>query len=215
MGVYRATEPANPEASGNGTVPDAHLVRTPESDPLPAGSPLYDSIDVTVVQLVHASDYRCRPPVLLRPNRRRPMDLAYEDKITKHHGWKCLPLVLDYSANLHGNSRRFLDEAKGGSGNPKVLFFRKECAAAICRTLGTKYKRTTRRRTEHVVTNVETSEAMATFLAEHEEGERRALEELLPDDVTIWPEPHQPTDDDLPAVLEPSQQNLAIDLSPQ
>ena len=216
MGVYRAKEPANPEAPDNGTVPDAYLVRNPESDPLPAGSPLYDSIDVTVVQLVQASDYRCRPHVLLKPNRRRPMDLAYDHKVTKHHGWKCLPLVLDYSANLHGNSRKFLDEAKGESGTSTVLFFRKECAAAICRMIGTMHKRNLRQRTKHIVTNVETSEAMATFMAEHEQDEQRALEELSPDDVTNWSDmPHQPTDDDSPAVLEPSQQNLAIDLSPQ
>ena len=143
------------------------------------------------------------------------MDLAYDHKVTKHAAWKCLPLVLDYSGNLHGNSRKFLDEAKGASGNSKVLFFRKECAAAICRMIGTKYKRTIRQRTEHFVTNVETSEAMATFLAEYEEGERRALEELSPDDVPIWPEAHQSTDDASPPVLEPSQQNLAIDLSPK
>ena len=96
-----------------------------------------------------------------------------------------------------------------------LLDFRKECAAAICRMIGTMHKRNIRQRTEHVVTNVETSEAMATFLAEYEQAERRALEELSPDDVTIWPVPHQPTDDDSPAVLEPSQQNLAIDVSPQ
>ena len=135
MGVYRAMEPANPEAPDNGTVPDAYLVQNPESDPLPAGSPLYDSIDVTVVQLVHASDYKCRPGALLKPNRQRPMDLAYDRKVTKHARWNCLPLVLDHSANLHGTSRRFLDEAKGASGNSKVLFLRKECAAAICRMI--------------------------------------------------------------------------------
>ena len=71
-----------------------------------------------------------------------------------------------------------------------------------------------RQRTEHIVTNVETSEAMATFMAEHEQDEQRALEELSSDDVTNWSDMlHQPTDDDSPAVLEPSQQNLAIDLS--
>ena len=213
MGVYRAKEPANPEAPDNGTVPDAYLVRNPDSDPLPAGSPLYDSIDVTVVQLVRATDYKCRPSALLKPNRQRPMDLAYNRKVTKHDRWTCLPLVLDHSANLHGTSRKFLDEAKGTSGNSKVLFLRKECAAAICRMIGTMHKRNIRQRTEHVVTNAETSEAMATFLAEYEEDERHALEELSPDDVAIWPEPHQTTDDDSPAVLEPSQQNLAIDLS--
>ena len=67
--------------------------------------------------------------------------------------------------------------------------------------IGTMHKRNIRQRTEHVVTNVETSEAMATFLVEYEEDERRALEELSPDDVTIWPVPHQPTDSDSPAVL--------------
>ena len=73
-----------------------------------------------------------------------------------------------------------------------------------------------RQRTEHIVTNVETSEAMATFMAEYEQDEQRALEELSLDDVTNWPDvPHQPTDDDSRAVLEPSQPNLAIDLSPQ
>ena len=69
-----------------------------------------------------------------------------------------------------------------------------------------------RQRTEHIVTNVETSEAMATFMAEHEQDEQRAVEELSPEDVTNWSDMlHQ----DSPAVLEPSQQNLAIDLSPQ
>lgn len=214
MGVYRAKEPANPEASDNGAIPDVYLVRNPESDPPPAGSPVYESIDVTVVQLVHASDYRCRPGALLKPNRRRPVDLRYDQKVEKHH-LKCLPLVLDLSANLHGNSRKFLDEAKGPNGNSKVLFFRKECAAAICRMIGTMYKRNIRQRTEHIVTSVETSEAMATFMAEFEQEEQRALEELSPDDVTHWPDMlHQPPDDDSPAVLEPSQHHLANDLSP-
>ena len=217
MGVYRAREPVNPEAPDFGSVPDAYLNRNPESEPLPSGSPEYDSLDVTVVTLVQASDYKCRPGVLMKPNRRRPLDLAYDRKATKHHPqWKCLPLVLDISATLHGKSRKFLEEAKGAGGTSKVLFFRKECAAAICRMIGTKHKRTMRQRTEHIVTNVETSEAMATFMAEHEQDEQRALEELSPDDVTNWSDmPHQPTDDDSPAVLEPSQQNLAIDLSPQ
>ena len=67
--------------------------------------------------------------------------------------------------------------------------------------IGTKHKWTLRQRTEHIVTNVETSEAMATFMAEYEQDEQRALEELSPDDVTNWPDMlHQPTYDDSPAV---------------
>ena len=82
--------------------------------------------------------------------------------------------------------------------------------------IGIMHKRNIRQRTDHIVSNVETSEAMATFMAEYEQGERRALEELSPDDVTNWPDVlHQPTDDSSPAALESSQQYLANDLCPQ
>ena len=214
MGVYRAKEPENPEAPDGGPIPDIYLVRNPESDPLPPGSPSYESIDVTVAQLVHASDYKCRPGALLKPTRQSPMDVRYANKVAKHQ-LKCLPFVLDLSADLHGKSRKFLEEAKGPNGNSKVLFFRKECAAAICRMIGTMYKRNIRQRTEKIVTNVGMSEAMATFIAEYEQEEQCALDELSSDDIINWPDASPQPTDESQAVLEPSHQDLDLDLPPQ
>ena len=78
-------------------------------------------------------------------------------------------------------------------------------------------ERTQNQRTEHIVTNVEMSEAMATFIVEYEQEEQRAMDKFFLDDVTHWPDVlPQPSDDTHhQAVLETSQQYLATDLTPQ
>ena len=212
MGVYRAKEPLNPDAPDMGKQPDVYLTRNPTSDPLPIGSPAYESIDVTITQLVQSSDYRCKPDRLLRRTRKRPMDSRYAFKVGKH-GPTCLPLVLDLSANFHGKSLSFLEEAKGERGSPTVLFFRKECAAAICRMLGSMYQRNIRQRTEHLVPNVELTEAMATFVAEYEAEEalRAVAEDPGADELT-----NVSSNDPIPVVHDepPFHPNIAIDSSP-
>ena len=181
MGIYNAKEPSNPEASGTGPVPDVYLTRSLASSPLPAGEVGYDSIDVSLAQLVHTSDYKCKPSRLLKRNRKRPMDIRYVEKIKKH-GPPSVPLIFDHAANIHSLSLKFLKEAAGISPSAisSLMFFRKECAAAICRMIGSMYARNIVMRTQHLLhqpdTDTELTEAMATYAADYAQVQQAAAE---------------------------------------
>ncbi len=54
-----------------------------------------------VVQLMQLSDYTCPPSSLLNGKRKRPLDHRYDAK-TKKHGQRCLPFLLDNTAEMHG-----------------------------------------------------------------------------------------------------------------
>ena len=175
LGKYRATEPDEPEANGTGVIPDVYLVRNPASPPSGADQPQPESIDVSITQLVHSNDYRCNPASLVKEKRSRPMDERYDEKRQKH-GPTSVPLVFDHAANIHGLSLKFLVNAADDStadtavsAKPSLMFFRKECAAAICRMIGSMYARNIVQRTQHItpLPDAELSEAMAMYAAEY------------------------------------------------
>ena len=142
---------------------------------LSVGSPAYESIDVSITQLVQPSDYTCKPETLKERRRKRPMEIRYDYKVNKH-GQQCLPLVLDITGDMHGPAQKFLKEASGQGGNSKIQFFRKECAAAICRMVGYLHNKNLSLRTQEIVTDVEVTEEMAAFEAENDEEKRFADE---------------------------------------
>lgn len=202
LGKYRATEPDEPEANGTGVIPDVYLVRNPASPPSGADQPQPESIDVSITQLVHSNDYRCNPASLVKEKRNRPMDERYDEKRQKH-GPTSVPLVFDHAANIHGLSLKFLVNAADDStadtavsAKPSLMFFRKECAAAICRMIGSMYARNIVQRTQHItpLPDAELSEAMAMYAAEYATDQWDASETTVPaNDHQLSVPPSSPT----------------------
>lgn len=129
-GRYSAVEPINPEASGNGIVPDIFLgpgLRPPRPQ---EGVTTPTSVDVTLTSLAQARNYKLVPNGVASAVKINRV-ARYNSKRTKH-GPGCAPVVFDFSGSLHAASLAFLEQAT--SGHPgKLAFFRRHAAAIIYR----------------------------------------------------------------------------------